>query len=239
MKNVPGMVAIQGKATPPKDTHPNKNSLHKQFGQTVSACFLLISKGKGGHFVQIVLRVFVQSVFLLGWVFLLGGSSPLQVIKVERVLKWCKHERSRVAPPQNEIGPKTSFNRTHNPSQHQSSAKLQGKPGICQVHSVLQEAQAGKRHININFFVRLVLGRPRVFPGDFTGFVPGTTSVKIWDKPAFSPYFTQSKPGKPGFVPGTNPGPKGGAESLCEKTFMCFFSLAKDSHCGRNCAAFS
>ena len=29
--------------------------------------------------------------------------------------------------------------------------------------------------------------------------------MKTWDKPGFSPYFTQWKPGKPGFVPGTNP----------------------------------
>ena len=32
----------------PKNTHPNKNNLHKQFAQTLSACFLLIFKGKGG-----------------------------------------------------------------------------------------------------------------------------------------------------------------------------------------------
>ena len=50
--------------------------------------------------------------------------------------------------------------------------------------------QARKRHTNINFFVRLVLGRPRVCPGDFTGFVPGTNPVKTWDKPGFSPYST-------------------------------------------------
>ena len=61
--------------------------------------------------------------------------------------------------------------------------------------------QARKRHININFFVRLVLGRPGFVPGIFS---PGL-SVKTWDKPGFSPYFTQWKPGKPGFVPGTNP----------------------------------
>ena len=30
--------------------------------------------------------------------------------------------------------------------------------------------------------------------------------MKTWDKPGFSPYFTQWKPGKPGFVPGTNLG---------------------------------
>ena len=29
--------------------------------------------------------------------------------------------------------------------------------------------------------------------------------MKTWDQPRFSPYFTQWKPGKPGFVPGTNP----------------------------------
>ena len=44
--------------------------------------------------------------------------------------------------------------------------------------------QARKRHININFLVRLLLGHP--------GNVPG-------DKPGLSP-------GQSGFVPGTNPG---------------------------------
>ena len=46
--------------------------------------------------------------------------------------------------------------------------------------------QARKRHININFLVRLLLGHP--------GNVPGTK-----DKPGLSP-------GQSGFVPGTNPG---------------------------------
>ena len=52
------------------------------------------------------------------------------------------------------------------------------------------------RDININFFVRLVLRRSRVCPGDFTGFgfVPGTNPLRTWDKPGFSPYFTQWKP---------------------------------------------
>ena len=52
--------------------------------------------------------------------------------------------------------------------------------------------QARKRHININFFVRLHLGHP--------GNVPGTNRVcrrdKVGcprDKPRFSPYFTQWK----------------------------------------------
>ena len=59
------------------------------------------------------------------------------------------------------------------------------------VSAVMAVSQARRRHININFFVRLVLGRPRVCPGDFAGFVPGTNPVKTWDKPGFSPYFTQ------------------------------------------------
>ena len=84
--------------------------------------------------------------------------------------------------------------------------------------------QARKRHINIIFFVRLVLGRPRVCPGDFTGFVPGTDPVKTWDKPGFSPYLTQWKPDFTGFVPGTIPGTKGGTESLCEKSLCAFFA---------------
>ena len=74
--------------------------------------------------------------------------------------------------------------------------------------------QARKRHININFFVWLV----PVFTGlGFTGlgFVPGTNPVKNRDKPRNSPYSTQWKPDFTEFVPGTNPGTKGGTESLC------------------------
>ena len=63
-------------------------------------------------------------------------------------------------------------------------------------------SQARKRHININFLVRLLLGHP--------GNVPGTKWVCPGDKPRFSPYFTQWKPslslGQTRFVPGTNRG---------------------------------
>ena len=45
---------------------------------------------------------------------------------------------------------------------------------LCARPSVGRMRQARKRHININFFVRLVLGR-------------GTNPVKTWDKPRFSP----------------------------------------------------
>ena len=56
------------------------------------------------------------------------------------------------------------------------------------------------------FFCPVGLGtRARDCPGDFTGFVPGTEPVKTWDKPGFSPYFTQRKPDFTGLVPGTKP----------------------------------
>ena len=93
--------------------------------------------------------------------------------------------------------------------------------------------QARKRHINIIFFVRLVLGRPRVCPGDLTGFVPGTNPVKTWDKPGSTPYFTQWKPDFTGFVPGTNPvcpwdspGDEGAAQKVYVKKVYVPFSLA-------------
>ena len=80
-------------------------------------------------------------------------------------------------------------------------------------------------------FCPVGLGTPRVCPGDFTGFVPGTNPVKTWDTPGFSPCFTQWKPDFTGFIPGTNPvksglipGTKGGTESLCEKSLCAFFA---------------
>ena len=66
-------------------------------------------------------------------------------------------------------------------------------------------AQARKRHMNINLLLRLALGRPRACPSD---------------KPRFSPYLTQWKRSlsqwQTQFVPGTNPGSKGARKSLCE-----------------------
>ena len=69
---------------------------------------------------------------------------------------------------------------------------LRPRQQILRLRSNLDEVfitQARKRHININSFVQLVLGRPRVCPGDFTGFVPGTNPVKTWDEPGFSRLF--------------------------------------------------
>ena len=59
--------------------------------------------------------------------------------------------------------------------------------------------------------------------------------MKTWDKPGFSPYFTQGKPGKPGSVPGTNLGLSLGqtrgrraAQKVYVKKVYVPFSLAKN-----------
>ena len=61
--------AVRFKARQPtqKNTHPNKNSLHKKFAQALSASFLLILQGKGGQFVQTVPQLFAQTVLSFGW----------------------------------------------------------------------------------------------------------------------------------------------------------------------------
>ena len=80
--------------------------------------------------------------------------------------------------------------------------------------------QARKRHININFFVRLVLGRPRVCPGDFTGFVPGTNSLKPGTNLGFLLILHSGSPANPGLSQGRTrvcPGDKTGAEGRHRK----------------------
>ena len=56
--------------------------------------------------------------------------------------------------------------------------------------------------------------------------------MKTWDKPGFSPYFTQWKPDFTGFVPGTNPvcpwdnpGDERRHRKFMSKKFMCLFRL--------------
>ena len=94
--------------------------------------------------------------------------------------------------------------------------------------------QARKRHININFLAGWSWDAPGFVPGTNPGlsqgqiqFVPGTNRGCPWDKPRFSPYFTQWKPGlslgQTRFVPGTNPvcpRDKPGVEGR-HKKFMC------------------
>ena len=70
--------SFKGRRPTQKTTHPNKNSLHKQFAQTLLSVFCLFLKGKGGQFVQTVPKLFAQTVcancfYLGGW--FLGGSS--------------------------------------------------------------------------------------------------------------------------------------------------------------------
>ena len=91
--------------------------------------------------------------------------------------------------------------------------------------------QARKWHININFFVRLVLGRPRVCPGISPGLSLGQIRWKPGTNPGFLLILHSGSPISPGlslgqtrFVPGTIPGTKGGTESLCEKSLCALFA---------------
>ena len=91
--------------------------------------------------------------------------------------------------------------------------------------------QARKRHININFFVRLVLGRPQDCPWDKPGLSQGQIRWKPGTHPDFflilhsgSPISPSLSLGQTRFVPGTIPGTKGGTESLCEKSLCAFLA---------------
>ena len=97
--------------------------------------------------------------------------------------------------------------------------------------------KARKRHININSFVRLVLGRPRVCPG----ISPGSSLGQIRWKPGTSPGFLlilhSGSPISPGLSLGTNPvcpwdkpGDEGRHRKFMWKKFMCLFrSLPMDT----------
>ena len=77
-------------------------------------------------------------------------------------------------------------------------------------------SQARKRHIKLNFLVRVGLGTtPRISLGQ-PGFVPGANPLCLRDKPGFSLLFYTVEAQ---FVPGTSPGcpwDKGR-----QKKFMC------------------
>ena len=59
----------------------------------------------------------------------------------------------------------------------------------------------------MNYFVRLLLGRPRIVPGTNAG---------------FSLFYTVQAQGQTQFVPGTNRGERA-AEKVCVKKVMCLF----------------
>ena len=68
------IVNMKGRRPTQKTTHPNKNSLHKQFAQTLFSVFCLFKREKGGQFAQTVPKLFAQTVcancfYLGGWVF--------------------------------------------------------------------------------------------------------------------------------------------------------------------------
>ena len=68
---------------PKKNTHPNKNSLHKQFAQTLSVCFLLILKGKGW---KCVFRFFFANCVLFGCFFFVLFRVVIPVMILRRFM---------------------------------------------------------------------------------------------------------------------------------------------------------
>ena len=96
--------------------------------------------------------------------------------------------------------------------------------------SMVNDTQARKRHININFFVRLVPSFHRICPRDKPSLSLGQIRWKTGTNPGIllilhsgSPISPGLSPGQTRFVPGTIPGTKGGTESLCEKSLCAFF----------------
>ena len=69
--------------TPGKPPTQIRNSLHKQFGQTLSACFLPVSREKGDSLYKLSRTCLRKLCFYLGGCFFLGGSSPLQRLDIQ------------------------------------------------------------------------------------------------------------------------------------------------------------
>ena len=69
MSCVSNRSTFKGKQPTPKNTHPNKSSLH-QFAQTLSALF---SRGKGGNLYQLFRNCLRKLSFYLGGWFFWGG----------------------------------------------------------------------------------------------------------------------------------------------------------------------
>ena len=65
---------FQRKATHPKNTHPDKNCLHKQFAQLFLPASAYFKRKKRGQFVQTVPKLFAQIVLSFGWMVFWGGS---------------------------------------------------------------------------------------------------------------------------------------------------------------------
>ena len=66
-----GRPTSQGQATHPKKPPTQiKNCSHKQFAQTLSVCFCLFKREKGGQFAQTVPKLFAQTMLLFGCFFL-------------------------------------------------------------------------------------------------------------------------------------------------------------------------
>ena len=75
--------------------------------------------------------------------------------------------------------------------------------------------------------------------GDCTGFVPGTSSVKIWDNPGFLLILHSGVPANPGLSLGLSLGQTRGRAAqkvYVKKKFLCLFRSLKLER-GRRCAS--
>ena len=83
--------------------------------------------------------------------------------------------------------------------------------------------QARKRHININFLVRLLLGRPRECLGDKPGLPPGQTHFVPGTIPGFLLILHTGSPVCPRALSLGQPGNEGQPKSSCAKSLCAFF----------------
>ena len=74
---------IKGRRPTQKTTHPNNNSLHKQFTQTILLVFCVVLREKGGSLYKLSRSCLRKLCFYLGGWFL-GGGSPLHEFNMLR-----------------------------------------------------------------------------------------------------------------------------------------------------------
>ena len=85
-------VLFKGRRPTQKTTHPNKNSLHKQFAQTLLSVFCLFKREKGGSLHKLS-RNCLCKLFWFGWVIFWVGRLPFSYFPhlpvVNKFLRFC------------------------------------------------------------------------------------------------------------------------------------------------------
>ena len=81
-------LSLKGRRPTQKATHPNKNSLHKQFAQTLLSVFCLFSREKGDSLYKLsrngLRKLFVKTVFFFGVGGFLGYEADYPLEAPER-----------------------------------------------------------------------------------------------------------------------------------------------------------